>query len=83
MASSEFAVLAAPFHAVAFGKLHFFGDVLLACLDDAFEIAAFDGKLNADVARIIFAIDEGCAGSLANVGEFGERNLLAAGSGDE
>ena len=61
----QFAVFAAPFHAIAFGKLDVFGDVLLARLDDAFEVAAFDGKLNADVARIIFAIDEGSAGGLA------------------
>ena len=79
----QFAVLAAPIEVIAFGKLHGLGNGALSGLYDAFEVAAVDGKLDADVARIIFAIDEGCAGGFLDGGEFGERNLLAAGRGNE
>src|SRR4029077_7361811 len=55
----------------------------LAGVDDTFEVAALNRKLNTNVARIIFAIDEGCARTFLNGGELGEGNLLACGSGDE
>ena len=58
-------------------------DVLLTLFYDAFQVAAFHGKLNADVARIILAIDEGSAGGFADGGEFGERNLLPRGCGNQ
>ena len=61
----QFAVFAAPIQTIAFGQADGFCDGALAGVDDAFEIAALHGKLNADVARIIFAIDEGCAGCFA------------------
>jgi hypothetical protein len=54
----QFAVLAAPIETIAFRKAHFAGDGLLAGPDDAFEIPPFNRKLDADVARIVFAIDE-------------------------
>jgi hypothetical protein len=46
-------------------------------------LRAGDGKLDADVARIIFAVDKGRAGGLLDGGEFGERELLAVGRGHE
>ena len=68
----QLAVLAAPIQTIALGKLHGFCDGRLAGVDNAFEVAALDGKLNADVARIVFAIDEGSAGGFLDVGELRE-----------
>src|SRR5258705_441430 len=79
----QFAVLAAPVKAVALWKIHFACDGLLAGLDDAFEIAPLDRKLDADVARIVFAIDERGAGRFLERGEFRQGNLLARRSGNE
>jgi len=79
----QFAIFAAPFHAIALGQADGVGNILLALLDDSFEIASFHGKLNSDVARVIFAIDERGAGGFLNGGQFGKRNLLAGGSGNE
>ena len=47
------------------------------------EIASFDAVLHADVARIIFAINEGRAVSFAYIGKFTEGNLLAGGRADQ
>ena len=60
----KFAVFAAPIKMVALRERDVFGDGGLAGLDDALEIAAGDGKLDVDVARIAFAIDERSAGGL-------------------
>src|SRR5579859_242970 len=68
---------------IALGKLHGLGDGSLAGVDRALEVAAFDGKLNADVAGIVFAVDEGSPGAFLDGGEFGERDLLPGRSGDE
>src|SRR5580692_149172 len=79
----QFAILAAPVEAVTFGEIHFIGDGLLARLDDAFEIPSLNRKLDANVARIVFAIDERRARGFLQRGEFGKWNLLPGGGGDE
>ena len=47
------------------------------------QVAPLDAELHADVARIIFAIDERCAVALMDVGQLGDRHLLAGGSGHQ
>ncbi len=79
----QLAVFAAPIEMIAIGEVDGLVDGGLAGVDDAFEVAALHGKLDADVARVVFAIDEGCAGAFFDGGELGERDLLAGGSGDE
>src|SRR5690242_14536423 len=68
---------------IAFGEMDGLGDSSLARVDSAFQVAALDGKLNANVAGIVLAIDEGCAGAFLNGGELGERDLLAGRGGNE
>src|SRR5271155_3553346 len=81
---NEFAVFAAPAEAVA-RRQRFFHvrDGPLAVFYGAGQIAAFDAVLHADVARLIFAINEGRAVAFANIGKLAEGNLLAGGSADE
>ena len=54
-----------PIHAVALRQGDGFLDRGLAVVHGTLQVAAFDAVLHADVARIIFAINEGCAVSLA------------------
>src|ERR1700676_980182 len=79
----KLAIFAAPIEGVTFGEFDGFGDGGLTGVDDAFEVAAFHGELNADVAGIVFTVDEGSAGAFADGGELGERNLLSGGGGHE
>ena len=79
----QFAVFAAPFQMIALGQVDGFLHGGLTVVDDAFEIAAFDGELHADIARIVFAVDKRRAGCFADGGELGQRNLLAARRGDQ
>src|SRR5580693_5457556 len=79
----QLAVLAAPIERVTVGEFDGFGNRGLSVVDDAFEISPFNRKLNADITRIVFAVDEGSAGTFLDGGELGKGNLLAGGSGHE
>src|SRR5271155_5057633 len=72
----QFAVFAAPIQGVTRRQLHFFGYRALAIVDHTFQVATDDGELNSDVARIIFAINKGCAAGFANGRQLGERDGL-------
>src|SRR5579872_3167648 len=75
----ELAVLAAPFQAVALRQGDGFADRGLTIAHRALKIATFDGILHADVAGIVFAVDERRAISLLDAGQLAERKLLAIG----
>ena len=79
----KLAVLATPGHAVALRQFHHFVDGRLAIADGALQIAALDAVLHADVARIVFAVNEGRAVALGDVRELAERNLLPIGCADQ
>ena len=51
----------------------------LAVAHRPLQVAALDAVLDADVARVVFAIDKGRAVALADVGQLAQRNLLAVG----
>src|SRR5664280_2359708 len=76
----EFAVLAAPGEAVT-RRQRFFdvADRALSIEYGPLQVAALDAVLHSDVARVVLAIDEGCAASLMDVGEFAQWDLLTGG----
>ncbi len=49
----------------------------------AFEIAAFDAVLHADISRVVFAIDKRGAAGLVDIRELAQRYLLAGWRADE
>ena len=49
----------------------------------ALEIATLDAVLHADVARVVLAVNEGCAAGLVDVGELAQRDLLSCGRADQ
>src|SRR5690242_14970770 len=73
----KLAVLAAPIEVVTLWKCDRLFDRVLPGINDALEVAAFHRKLNSNVARIVFTIDEGSSRSLLDAGELRKRNLLA------
>src|SRR5579864_6472931 len=79
----QLAVFTAPIQVIALGKRDGFFDGGLAGVNGSLEVAALHGKLNADVARIVFTIDEGRTSAFLDAGELGQRDLLARGSGNE
>ena len=51
--------------------------------DRAREVTPLDGILNADVARIVLAVDECRAVRYLHVGDFAQRNLLSVRRGEQ
>src|ERR1035438_6900382 len=76
----ELAVLAAPRHGVTLRQGHGLFHRRLSVLHSALQIAPFDAVLNADVTRVIFTVNKGCAVPLRNIGKLTERDLLSIGS---
>src|SRR5215470_15383830 len=77
-------VFAAPFQAVAGwqGSCDV-GNGALAIFDGTLQVAAFNAELDADVAGIVFAVDEGGAVALLDVRERPDGDLLAGGGADK
>ena len=76
-------VFAAPIELVADGQFDRCIDFAARFADRARQIAAFDAELDADVARIGFAVDERRAIFHADVAELAERQILPVGGGDQ
>src|SRR6516165_10549751 len=74
----QFTVFAAPIEAVTLRQMDALSDVFLTGVDNAFEIAPLNRKLDADVARVVLTVDERGAGGFLDGGELGKRNLLAS-----
>ena len=76
----QLVVLAAPREPVSGGQRFLnVGDGLLAGVHRALQVASFHAVLHADVARVVFAIDERRAAGLVNIGQRAQRNLLPRG----
>src|SRR5262249_28042245 len=79
----QFAVFTAPIQVVALWQTDGLRNVFLAGFHNSFQVSSFDGKLNADIAGVIFAINEGSAGGLLDRRQFEQRNLLAGRNGNQ
>ncbi len=75
-------VFAAPVETIALRQRDLRVHLRDRIFDGAGEIAAFDGELHADVARIVLAINKRRAVGDLDVGEFAQRNFLPAGRND-
>src|SRR5579863_1759754 len=73
----KLAVFPAPFHPVTLRQGHDFLDRGLAVLHRPFQITSLHAVLHADIAGVVFAIDERRAASLADTGELAQGNLLS------
>src|SRR6185437_15425135 len=74
----KLAVFSAPGKVITGGQgFADIGDRFLAGDYGTGEVTALDAVLHADVTRVVFAIDERRSGSLMNIGERSQGNLLA------
>src|SRR5262249_53245669 len=75
-----FFIFTAPDGAVTLGQFYFRCHGSLCFFHGSGQIASFDRILHANIARIVFAIDERGAANNSNLSEFFQRNLLSASS---
>src|ERR1700722_10074376 len=65
----ELAIFASPLHAIALRQVHGLFDCLLSAAHGALKVAAFDAVLDADVTRVVLAINKGSAVALGYICE--------------
>src|SRR5437016_739059 len=82
-ASSNSAYSPPQFEPVSLRDFYRFRHRRLSGIHNAFQVSPDNRKLNADVTRIVFPVDERRAAGFFDAGELGKRNLLSAGSGNK